>query len=146
MNEEPVNVVFDRDLPNPDEVGWNGFPHAAWEMQSCAVIACDGRGNGCVLYTGGPAVKAEIQNVSDHLGDIGLDDAPAGLSVWVGKLLTWRTSDGEYEGELKGAFRPLQPEEWKAVQAGVSPWNDADWGRPLDPPEEEPTKPEDGAT
>lgn len=117
---------------DPNEVGsnWGGYANWAWEKPSYAVVACDGHGNGCVLYTGGPAVACELSEVSRDLSDIGLDDAPRGLSVWCGKAVTNRS--GEYgqetDFELVGQFRSLTPEEQTAVLAGRSPWDEKDWG------------------
>lgn len=115
----------------PDTIGWGGYPHRAWEMESFAIVACDGMGHGCVLYTGGPHVRYELEEVSRCLSDIALDDAPSGLSVWMGR--THGVGSGEdVTTELKGAFRPLNEVERLFVTRGQSPWNEADWGRDPD--------------
>jgi hypothetical protein len=117
---------FAKTGPNFDELDW-GKP-------SLAVIACDGNGNGCVLYTAGPHVAMDMHEIGRGLGDIGLDDAPAGISVWEGM-----TAGGGYAGDgdyhdtyLEGAFRVPTDDEWLAIRAGRCPWDEADWKRAPD--------------
>jgi hypothetical protein len=62
-----------------------------------------------------------------ELCDLGLDDAPLGISIWIGKYLTIQVSDGdygrEYDVEPKGSFRAPTEEEWSAIRQGRSPWD-----------------------
>ncbi len=93
-----------------------------WDKPSMALIACDGEGHGCVLETFGPAVPGLNDDTGrGHLDDFGLDDAPKGLSVWIGNLQTWRCGawGEEWDAELRGEFRSLTPEEWKRLAAGI---------------------------
>lgn len=110
--------------PNP----WNGLE---WEIPSLAVVACDGNGNGCVLWTVGAHVAFEMWEVGlTQLGDLGLDDAPLGISVWEGKY-HWQPGGWEcpQDGEMypKGTFRPPTDEEWTAIREGRCPWDEAKW-------------------
>jgi hypothetical protein len=62
-----------------------------------------------------------------QLDDLGLDDAPLGISVWVGKYLMRTVSyyDGpEYESDAVGHFRPPTAAEWEAIREGQSPWTE----------------------
>ena len=98
---------------------------------SRAVVANSPQG-GAVLWYVGADISFEIQEggLSD-LGDLGLDDAPEGISIWEGTYLWF--SDATFEcdegghSESRGAFRKLDREEWAAVEAGHAPWNPADW-------------------
>lgn len=90
---------------------------------SRAVIAM-GR-DGVVLWHTGPCLSAEIENMGSSTGDLGLDDAPKGISIWEG---TYRWIPGGWEhpedGETEpcGAFRAPTDEEWDAIKAGRAPW------------------------
>ena len=119
-----------------DERTWGRYPRAAWDMPSVAVVACDGHGHGCVLYTGGPAVASELAEVSRELADIGLDDAPAGISVWFGRLRAWPGSwehPNDTDSELVGEFRQPTDAEWCAIRRGESPWDEREWGLEPEP-------------
>ena len=71
-----------------------------------ALVACDGAGHGCVLAASG-CVEEALSEWGRELCDIGLDDAPAGLSVWTGRMMGWGPDhSGDYDAELRGAFRP----------------------------------------
>lgn len=99
-----------------------------WTKPSLAVIACDGDGNGCVLHTVGPHVTHELDEIGRALGDIGLDDAPEGISIWEGKIKTSGPDhDGEYDAWLDGTFREPTDDEWAAIRAGRCPWSEAGW-------------------
>lgn len=102
-------------------------PDYDWKKPSLAVVACEGNGFGCVLYTVGPHVFCLMEDVGRALGSIGLDDAPAGISVWEGKTESYKSYYGEQDVYLEGEYRDPTPEEWKAIQAGECPWNDAEW-------------------
>jgi hypothetical protein len=125
----PHLKLEERDKGEP----WDGYPPGAWKRDSLAVIACNGRGEGCVLFTAGPHVRLELEEHSmATLSDLGLDDAPGGISVWVGRYVFFNTShplgpDEGYVSEPRGSFRAPTDAEWAAIRKGENPWNDADW-------------------
>lgn len=107
-----------------------------WERDSLAVIACDGNGNGAVLWTVGTHVKFEMEECGlVQLDDLGLDNAPVGISIWTGKYL-W--SPGPWEcpndgsTDAVGTFRPPTDEEWRAIHEARCPWDEEEW-RAADP-------------
>jgi hypothetical protein len=109
-----------------------------WTIPSKAVIACDGTGQGCVLYTVGAHVAMDLREIGRGLDDIGLDDAPAGISIWEGKTtadyyLGLGSYDSEPATQLEGAFRTPTDEEWVAIRAGRCPWDEAAWLLPEAP-------------
>ena len=98
---------------------------------SRAVIA-NGPNGGCVLWWVGHALDLEIALVGGDPEDLGLDDAPPGLSIWEGRYAYFNDSHpmGPDEGCTslpKGAFRVLTDEEWTLVREGRAPWNERDW-------------------
>lgn len=114
-------------------MSWGGYPDKAWGKESVALVACDGQGNGCVLQTGGPAVAMALEEWGRGLSDIGLDDAPKGLSVWFGRLVdttSGATSDHpeEPDAELHGFFEPLTSKQWDQLKSGRLLWDEAEWG------------------
>lgn len=112
---------------------WDGYPKSAWDRDSKAVVACDGRGNGCVLWTAGPHVRMEVEeNGFEQLCDLGLDDAPLGISVWEGRYEYRATThpDEGCESDPVGKFRRPTDEEWRLIRDdGVCPWDDQEWRR-----------------
>lgn len=104
-----------------------------WSKPSKAVVACSGD-VGCVLWTAGPHVDSYIsESGSGHLEDIGLDNAPDGISIWEGKIITvhHHTPDmNEWDSWLDGTFRPPTDSEWDAIRRGECPWDDAEWRKP----------------
>jgi hypothetical protein len=105
------------------EPGWNGFTAAAWEQDSRAVIACNGKGNGAVLWTVGPHIRFEMDEGGlTGLDDLGLDDAPAGVSVWVGRYVATGGYPDDGSSDPEGAFRPPTDDEWIAIREGRCPW------------------------
>lgn len=131
----PERVKFSlKQLDDPDAFDrWDGYPASAWDKDSLAVVACDGDGQGCVLCAVGPHVRMEIEEAGlTTLSDLGLDDAPKGIAIWVGKYVWFNNSNpfGPDEGsssEPRGAFRPPTEDEWTAIREGRCPWNDDDW-------------------
>lgn len=101
-----------------------------FEKPSRAVVACDGQGHGTVLWWVGGALWEEIEEAGIHgLSDLGLDDAPHGLSVWEGnyvQVACGTEGDGP-EAALKGTFRDLDDDEAARVLERRNPWNPADW-------------------
>jgi hypothetical protein len=96
------------------------MPH----LPSKAIIACDGKGNGCVLFYIGDGITEEIETGTYcSIDELGLDKAPFGLSVWEGEFVA---CVDEYEPENytkpEGSFRELTEAEWKAVKDKQNPW------------------------
>ncbi len=88
-----------------------------------ALVACDGNGNGCVLAHHGEALEYVLSEWSRALDGIGLDDAPHGLRIWEGVLVSTGSAvfhGGEIDENLEGRFRELTAEEWDAVSGGYS--------------------------
>jgi hypothetical protein len=87
---------------------------------SRAVVASSGAGDwGVVLWYEGPDLEREIEEVGLGMrtDNLGLFDAPDGLSVWEGCYIN---VGGELEAD--GTFRDLSREEWMAIYGGESPW------------------------
>lgn len=104
---------------------WKGL---SFDAPSKGVIACDGHGNGVVLWAIGAHLRFEMEECGlSCLGDLGLDDAPEGISVWEGKYI-WQSGGWEcqQDGEMypKGSFRSPTDEEWQAIRAGSCPWKE----------------------
>jgi len=109
-------------------------PKLDWSKPSLAVVACDANGHGCVLWTAGPHVSSltDEAGVSD-LSDLGLDDAPEGISIWEGIIKTVHTHTpdaNEYDSWLEGSFRKPTIEEWDSIRRGECPWDEAPWVLP----------------
>jgi len=98
------------------------------EMKSRLVVACN-NGAGCVLYAIGSCWEAWYEgSCSYRLDDNGLDDAPDGISIWEGRVLSWGPDrDGEYDAELRGEFRDLTEKEWSLLVKGCAPWDEKEW-------------------
>lgn len=115
---------FEKEEREPDPVG-----SPDWEKASLGVIVTNGV-YGCVLFHVGAHLCDMIENGSSNLDDLGLDDAPVGITVWEGKIhgSFHDTVDGrEYESELVGAFRAPTDVEWAAIREGKCPWDENDW-------------------
>jgi len=103
-----------------------------WTKPSLAIVACDGKGHGTVLFTAGPHVRSFIEEVgTSALGDLGLDDAPHGLSVWEGCIIGGGRDE---HTKLSGTFRKLTAQEIVSVTLGQCPWNDAAWRKDFTAP------------
>lgn len=125
-------------VPDADHGGclrWEGFqpPYAGWDFAkpSRAVVASN-CGDGSVLWYAGGHLDFEIsEGVGNVLADLGLDDAPLGISVWVGKVnyIEYQCAEGgvDCDAETVGEFRDPTPEEWDAIKSGRNPWNVRDW-------------------
>lgn len=93
--------------------------------QNFAVIAGDDRGHSIVLWHHGEQIDSEVAALGRHTYDLGLDDAPAGVTVWEGRYV-WHP--GSYEcpndgdSEAVGKFRAPTDDEWAAIRAGRNPW------------------------
>ena len=95
------------------------------EWHSKAVIASDG-GDGRVLWYVGGSLRASIDEGGvTCLADLGLDDAPHGISVWEGSYI-WSPGGYEYpeDGNLdpSGKFRAPNDAEWEYIKEGKNPW------------------------
>lgn len=92
------------------------------------VVACM-NGHGCVLHWIGEQWEYWRDGCgTEELAAQGLDDAPDGLSIWEGKIVTWGPDhNGECDAEPRGTFRELTPEEWNLLKAGGPPWDEALW-------------------
>lgn len=101
-----------------------------WSKPSKAVIA-NGCQGGSILFCAGPHVQSFIDEAgSSHLDDLGLDDAPEGISIWEGKIKTvhYHTPDcNEHDSWLDGSYRRPTSEEWAAIQANECPWKSDEW-------------------
>ena len=98
-----------------------------WSKPSRAVVASDGKGNGCVMHYVGAHLDQWRSDVGDSLKDLGLDEAPAGISIWEGKVHTTRGYDGDYDAELVGEFRAPTEEEWDFINHDDCPWDSEDY-------------------
>lgn len=97
--------------------------------ESRAVVA-NRNGHGCVLFYRGDSITIEIEECClHHLGDLGLDDAPDGISIWEGAYI-WHSGGYEYpqdgSTEPSGKFRSLTEWEWGCVKCGQSPFDPPD--------------------
>lgn len=110
MNEEPKLPKRPRDAP--------------WAKHDSIALIASRNGQGCVLVYDGAGIQADIEKGvgSTDIEQLGLDDAPDGLSIWEGKLMVWREREGEYDSDLKGTFRSLTEEEWENFRSTGKPW------------------------
>lgn len=109
------------------ERGWRCLP-------SRAVVASNGargtQNRGAVLHWVGGDLAFEVEeNGFERLDDLGLADAPAGLSIWEGWYVFFPEREDSSVGEVepRGGFRPLTAEELASVAAGRAPWSEQDW-------------------
>lgn len=104
---------------------WHDATDEEWATPSLAVVACRG-GHGVVLwYGGGPSLAFEIEEGCLYgLDDLGLDDAPDGISVWTGRYVTTvpGVCDDSIETTPRGAFRQPDANEWHDIMMGRNPW------------------------
>lgn len=124
-------------------------PEYDWEKPSRAVIACRD-GYGVVLWWVGAHMTYEIkEGYGSDLSDLGLDNAPEGISVWEGIYVYSRSGYWDEpdacDVDPSGSFREPTDEEWEAIRRGECPWDKADWLDPDygEPIETRPMKPED---
>lgn len=113
--------------PDPPMTNWN------WNKASRAVVA-QGQHKGCVVWFVGGHLSQEIEEAGLYaLDELGLDDAPKGISIWEGVYLWregWNPAGGYDEGgdsSPKGSFRAPTKEEWRDIENGKAPWNEDDW-------------------
>jgi hypothetical protein len=110
---------------------------------SHALIA-NGSRSGAVLQYTGPGITCEIEEASlSDLEDLGLDDAPPGLSIWTGKYIfvpgyvDGHVAPGEGWCEPRGSFRPLTDAEWASLRKGELFWPLRDGDSVTEPQPEE---------
>lgn len=101
-------------------------PPANFVEPSRGVVACNGQGLGCVIWwTPDSVLEHEIGEVSAELEELGLDDAPIGISIWEGTYVwqpgPWDCPEDGYT-EPRGAFRAPTAEEWVAITTGRNPF------------------------
>ena len=91
------------------------------------VIVSNGR-SGVALWWVGAGAWSEIEEggLSDA-GDLGLDDAPGGITIWEGDYHATQGFCGDFDVEPTGKFREPTAEEWEAIGAGRCPWDPKDW-------------------
>lgn len=118
---------------------WGRFPAEAWKRSSKAVVA-NGYGSHCgaILWTAGPHIRMELEETGlSSLEDLGLDDAPHGISIWEGSYhystdRSWEGIDEGGSAEPRGSFRVPTEAEWLSIKLGKCPWSDLEWGRAYD--------------
>jgi hypothetical protein len=125
-----TDILQSKPIPKPGPKA-DGFAPWIADKLSRLVVASDGKGNGAAIFAVGAVVLEIDEIVSPQLMDLGLDDAPAGITIWEGRVAYWESGnplDGtEYNSELKGTFRRLTVEELTAVAEGKAPWNKNEW-------------------
>ena len=106
-----------------------GFEGWDAEKDSRAVIACKD-GEGVLLWWVGYDFAIEHDAGLRQLGDLGLDDAPDGISIWEGQY-QWSPGGFEHpeDGDRwpSGTFRAPTDDEWIAIRKDECPWEEADW-------------------
>ena len=99
----------------------------AW-MPSRAVIANGARRAGCVLFVAPDSyLEHETREISGRLDDLGLDDAPDGISVWEGTHAGggYNAYQGDYNDVYPvGKFRAPTDDEGQAIREGKNPFAD----------------------
>jgi len=115
--------------PAEEQAKWGPYD---WEKPSKAVVT-HRNFHGCILWYAGAHISYEIEEGGlDDLGDLGLDDAPDGISVWEGTYIEERMGGWEEPNLVmmpKGEFRSPTAEEWQAIQENRCPWDKKDWLR-----------------
>jgi hypothetical protein len=111
---------------DPESYVHEDYSEEDFKKDSRAVCAMNDTGMGVVLWYGGAWIDTEI-NVSGQgtmLDDLGLNDAPEGISIWEGRYVVTQM-DTYYEEEpdiqAQGKFRELTGAEWRALMFGENP-------------------------
>ena len=111
----------------------NDWEMYCWDKGSKAVVACDGAGNGVVIWAVGGPLLFEMQEEGLYaLEDLGLGDAIEGISIWEGTYEPGNVSveyEEHFQSKAVGTFRLPTNEEWAAIKKNQCPWNDADFLR-----------------
>lgn len=85
-------------------------------------LVANHQGTGIVIYVSDSTFSEALDSVSWKLDDVGLDDAPDGISVWEGVMQTIWVTKEESDFVLKGTFRQPTIEEWNHLASGNNPW------------------------
>lgn len=86
-------------------------------------ILCANRGStGVAIATDSTHLDRMFDDCSWKLDDLGLDDAPPGISIWTGTVEIIRAG-AEQDFTLNGKFRQPTAQEWKALQFRQDPWD-----------------------
>lgn len=123
MNYESIGVLS----LSEDQEPVPGDPD--WTKNSFAVV-CLARGSAWVMFYVGAYLDQEIDNVGRNAEDVGICPDADGIWIWEGKFVggNYNHYSGDYsDWEPSGTHRPPTEEEWTAIRAGVSPWNEEDW-------------------
>lgn len=115
---------------NKNEIftSWNENPSRA--VVALGQDSQGGPATGCVLWHVGHHIHQEIEVVGVDLSNLGLDDAPIGISIWEGIFLYNKSGypgEEELDAVASGSFRAPTPEEWNLIQQNKAPWNEEDW-------------------
>ena len=111
----------------PDEDPWQGRDF----MELCRAVVCNGpqhgagAGVGCILWPRGTSLLYEMRECScSSPEDLGLGDAPHGISVWEGRFVanTDAHPDRDPLTQPRGQFRRPTDAEWEAIREGRAPW------------------------
>ncbi len=93
------------------------------------LVIMNWKGKGVAGFPSDVAMEQELSDVSPLLADLGLDDAPDGVSIWQGKVRWYKCGypgEEEWNSELIGEFRRPTADEMAALAAGVWPWPNPD--------------------
>lgn len=91
-----------------------------------AFVACKDGAGAVLSFREGSPFGFFAEAGSSLLDDLGLDDAPDGLSVWEGVVMT-TYSQGDHDAELSGRFRPLNDDEWYRLRTTGDPFEPKEW-------------------
>ena len=125
--EEMLSKIVLSKVENPDP------PYGGWDWsKKCLAVISARNGSGAVLWWVGGHIDAEIcEGHISELGDLGLDNAPDGISIWEGvydyhRDQSYYHDDGGWT-EVNGEFRNPTEEEWVGIREGRCPWDYAEW-------------------
>jgi hypothetical protein len=123
-----MNKDFLRDgTQSLSDASKGGEPPSEWTTSR--VLIAMGPKSGAVLEYQGSGITIEMEEAGLYgLDDLGLDDAPSGLSIWEGDYVyepgyvDGYEAPGEGMSSPKGRFRQLTPEEWATVSEAKPLW------------------------
>lgn len=79
-------------------------------------------GTGVVVWTDSKEFDTILLDVNT-LDDLGLTEAPDGLSVWTGHIrMIWTGHNSQDDFVLEGDFRSMNEDEYVAVTQNKNPW------------------------
>jgi hypothetical protein len=95
------------------------------------LFGTDGLGQVCVIEHEGPDASYLMQESREHFVEEELATWKfPGLWVWVGKVRSSRSYEGEYDEHYEGTIRPLTEDERQAVRENEMLWDPAIWVEP----------------